>query len=345
MLLPREVGWRRVHLLSPEALGLLDALRRPRRPPPGLSAERLASWVLDGILEIEHAGSMQCGPATHPLFFPARPPAGPGDLPSRLSREALRYAGSLGRSDPLTLTDRLYRYNSQPASPAWRRSFGDSRSVARLLQTDRKGRALKARRGKDAVLESPGGRGVWRVWEGSGGRSPEPGAPTFKLYLSPALEAVGEALPALLALFETRAGPFSAKVGRDLTNLLRPDKLVAYFSRRADLFAAATRLHRRLAGLPAQGVPFTTAFDPQGLLSWATDPPNDGEPPGPHRRSSWRGWITARLGAALASALATGVPVPPWQYALDRVSLDGVDPARWTRPEWCGPLEPPDADN
>lgn len=335
-----------MHLVSRETAGLFRTLRRRRPLPPGTSSPaQVAGWVLDGILEIEHAGRMRSGPAAHSLFFPLKAAPSPRNGPGILSLEALRYAASLGATDPLVLADRLYRYNTKPASPSWCRSLRGTRNAARLLQADRNGRAIQIRRGRDEILESPGGRGIWRVWENPDGKSPAPDAPTFKLYVSPVPEAVGEALRALLALFETRGAPFSAKVGRDLPNLLRPDKLVAYFSRRADLFDAAEKLHRRLGGMPSQGVPFTAAFGEGALLSWATDPPDDAEPPGPHRRGSWRGWVTTRLGAALASALAANAEVVPWRFALDRVSLDGVDPTRWVRPEWSEAAEQSHADH
>jgi hypothetical protein len=109
---------------------------------------------------------------------------------------------------------------------------------------------------------------------------------------------------------------------------------VAYYTRLDQLEAAAERLSATLRGLRAQGVPFSVALDKSGLLSWGADPGDRAEPPGPLRQTSWRRWVTARLGTALGSALAAGAPVPAWHFAIDRLSLEGVDPRRWTPPAW-----------
>jgi hypothetical protein len=146
-------------------------------------------------------------------------------------------------------------------------------------------------------------------------------------------------------LFETPFSPFSIKIGRDLTSLLRPDKMVAYFTAREPLLEAANHLSRALVGVEAHGVPFTGALTSDGLLSEAADPADAAEPPGPRRQGSWRGWVTARLGGAMAAALQSHAPVSTIQYALDRVSLEGVDTVRWTPPEWFDRTLPLHADN
>lgn len=123
------------------------------------------------------------------------------------------------------------------------------------------------------------------------------------------------------------------KVGRDQHTVLRPDKLVAYFTSLDGVQEAATRLGTALTGMPAHGVPFTVGLTEDGLMSWAADPTDSIEPPGPRRRESWRTWVTDHLATAMASALDAGAPVPAWHYALDRVALDGVDPGRWAPPD------------
>jgi hypothetical protein len=45
---------------------------------------------------------------------------------------------------------------------------------------------------------------------------------------------------------------------------------------------------------------------------------------------SWRAWLTHRLASALAQAAREqAADVPAWQFAMDRVSLDGVNVAEW----------------
>ena len=143
-----------------------------------------------------------------------------------------------------------------------------------------------------------------------------------KLYVSPRIESLAEVFPIVAKVF-TRMEVRSFKVGRRLDGLLRPDKIVAYFDDRPHLDAVATELERELAGCPAQGVPFTTGIDADGLLSWGTDPPLGSEV------LSWRSWVTKVLAAELlkVKAAARGDVVSDLLHGVARL---GIDPARWT---------------
>ena len=147
-------------------------------------------------------------------------------------------------------------------------------------------------------------------------------------------------------------GVASWKIGRTIDGLTRPDKLVAYFDRQHDLVAATNRLRPTLSGAAAHGVPFTAAITTDGLLSWGIDPPRAGAgPSGPS--GSWRSWVTERLADYLVTARTSvhdgspmhqgsmgerrrGVPdegdggaPEPWQVAIARLRLDGVDVDTW----------------
>lgn len=331
-LVPEEAGWRRVQLITPETRALLASLRAEPRMPAGFDLAVLARLVLDGILELECEESFRSGPAAHGLFFPAEPPVPEGTV-ARLSLAALQYATALGNLPPRLLTERLYRYNTLPLSPEWRRRLPDARAVARLLEA---GAPPRLRRHAPAwttfTSAEPVGP-VWEVWERTAAPAPQDEAPTYKLYVSPPVAGVGEASRALRAL-PAACAPFALKLGGDLPTLLRSEKLVAYYLELDQLLEGAARLGASLRGMPAQGVPFTVELEAGALLTWGADPGDVAEPPGPLRQTSWRRWITARLGTALATALAAGTPVPAWHYALDRVALEGVDSRRWTPPAW-----------
>ena len=83
-----------------------------------------------------------------------------------------------------------------------------------------------------------------------------------------------------------------------------------------------------LALCEAHGVPFTAGLDDSGLLSWGVDPPSAGRRPGP--RESWRYRLTNQLASGIVSAQSAATHVEPWEFALDRLSLDCVDPSTWT---------------
>jgi hypothetical protein len=130
----------------------------------------------------------------------------------------------------------------------------------------------------------------------------------------------------------SRSASFSWKVGADVYGLLRPDKIVVYFERFADLQETAASLSERLKGCPAHGVPFTAQLGAAGLLSWGVDPPaeEDLRLPWP-QRESWRLRICNRLAAALVLAKRSQQPrISASLFALERLRLEGIDPRTWT---------------
>jgi hypothetical protein len=97
-------------------------------------------------------------------------------------------------------------------------------------------------------------------------------------------------------------------------------------------------LAEALTGFPAHGVPFTAAIDASGLVSWGVDPPRSEAIVAWQERESWRLWVTNRLAAALVSARnARSDGVEPWQFAIERLRLAGVDPDSWTPTEILWP--------
>jgi hypothetical protein len=61
------------------------------------------------------------------------------------------------------------------------------------------------------------------------------------------------------------------------------------------------------------------------------DPPAEPGTPLWQERASWRLWVTNRLATALLSAKTSALQtMEPWQFALERLRLEGVDIASWT---------------
>ena len=142
--------------------------------------------------------------------------------------------------------------------------------------------------------------------------------------------------PAIAAVMPNAAGRFTtvldlgANVDSTAENLLRPDKLVAYFESFEDLAAASAAASTEIRDLAPQGVPFPAEIAADGLLSWGIDPD-----PGERRRlglgaESWRYWLVHRLARALAAA---GRPEDasgsPERFALERLALEGIDVEHW----------------
>jgi hypothetical protein len=298
----------------------------------GATAARvIARFLADGVLEVEKGGAFVSGPAALDLLvrstLPETGPQREGRI-AALSVAALRCAQALPIDDPGLLSLRLYAYNRLPLTPRWKRLLPDTAAVERHLGIASGGPHRKT---LDRAWQRLPEREGWISWisravDGAEGR---PDGPTWKLYVSPRPEGLAEGgFGAILeALTAARARQF--KVGRDAGGLLRADKIVSYFPSFERLAEAAEAVVARLAGVPVQGVPFTSEIGGGGLLSWGMDPPRS-------ERSwslgeSWRHWLALRLARDLLAARQAAAPgVEPWRFALDRLRLEGIDTDTWT---------------
>lgn len=328
VLRPREGGERRgVKSVDRETALLFLTLREPGPLPSYVravlgdeTARTVSRLVADGILEVERGGGFVSGPAA---FEGAAGEAGRGRL-AELSAAALRYGQALAVDDPLTLSFRLYGYNHRPLTPGWKRLLATAEAVQAHLGIAFGG---ARRRLLDRVWAPQEPFEAWLSWRlRSGESSSRPDGATFKLYVSPAPEALGGSFGAILEAFAAARVPHF-KIGAGAAGLLRADKIVAYFPDFERLAGAADAIASRLGGVPVQGVPFTSEIAGDGLLSWGADPPAGSGIRG--RSESWRLWLTHRLARALLDARTAGA-AEPWRFAIERVRLEGVDPETWT---------------
>jgi hypothetical protein len=294
----------------------------------GRTVERL---IADGVLEIEHDGGFVWGPAALQSRWEPIPAGG---RLAELSIAALRYGQALAIDDPLRLSFRLYGYNRRPLNPRWLKLLSGPEAVQTYLGIAPGGAHRKL---LDRMWRSSPPSEAWLSWHSRAAETAaDSGGATWKLYISPAPEALAEGFGAVLeALAAARAGQF--KIGAGAAGLLRPDKIVAYFPSFERLEEAARAVESRLGGVAAQGVPFTSEIGGDGLLSWGMDPPvTERDPWG--GRESWRLWLTHRLARALIAARSSGEEVEPWRYAVERLRLEGVDPGSWTpaASQWGG---------
>jgi hypothetical protein len=253
-----------------------------------------------------------------------------GGVLARLSIDAVKYGQRSPIREVATLSARMYFYNRLPASPFWRRQFATRAAVAEHLGLQRGAPTAEALRKSWWSPPAPLTFEGWTRWQSrSEQRVHQESTPTYKLYVSPDMRFVREGFEATVHVLTRERAP-SLKVGSDLYGLLRPDKIVAYFESLDHLQTTADRLRDELQGCPAHGVPFTAELTPDGLLSWGIDPPPGRPIPGWRERESWRLWVTNRLATALLAARTTGpAAVEPWQFALERLRADGVDPVTW----------------
>ncbi|MGZ6638571.1 MAG: hypothetical protein ACXVII_37645 [Solirubrobacteraceae bacterium] len=306
--------------MSRDAALLFHALREPAHVPRllgslfGTEAEaQVRQLVVDGVFEVECDGRYLSGES-------ALQPEGSrsderGPYVARLSRDAIAYGARLSNLSIRDVAARLYMYNRIPSTPAVQRRFLDTAATVAYLVGD----SVLAKR-LDSQWISEVTEGAWLTW-----RSPQGGAALeYKLYVSPTLDALPDAFALTVdALAHTRCIRF--KVGLTAYGLLRPDKLVAYFSTLEGVQQAAELILASAAGIPAHGVPFSAAIDADGLVSWGMDPPRLG----PQSLRSWRQWVAERIAVYIAAATETAAR-DTTDFVLRRLALDGVDTTTWT---------------
>jgi hypothetical protein len=299
----------------------------------------ITGLVLDGILEIESAGVFRSGPNA----IGSRGVDGydevAGDSPPRgriaqISIDALRHAAALPIDDVAVLAGRLYRHNSLPLTPA---NASATMPVTDLTRLGIARPAVATTLDRVWTCTASGADGEWLCWSAAERWESADGTRgTCKLYVSPAPAAIPEAFAATVAA-ATAHQALAFKAGAGPYGLLRPDKLVIYFRHRDDLYAAAAALTDALAGAPAHGVPFTAGITPDGMISWAADPPTHAGVIGGAASESWRSWLTTQLAAALIAGRTTGPRAPdqadpvhdPVRFALRRAAALRIDPRTW----------------
>ena len=284
--------------------------------------------VLDGILEVETGDEFLTGADALPIV--CAPSAAPdvSNAAARLSRDALLHAQDLETADPQLLTTALYLYNRIPLSRFWKTRFPNRDAVSAHLGVDRG--PLRVLLERDWIANPPERSSGWLSWFQKTAPPRPPGGVTHKLYVSPRPERIRDAFEIVVRELTGFPGA-QFKIGQDAAGLLRPDKLVTYFTTREQLDDAAAVLQRELAGCEAQGVPFTAGIDDAGLLSRGIDPPDSDRALSWLGRESWRLWVVQRLAAALSlakSARSAGA-VAPWRFAIERARRQGVDIETW----------------
>jgi len=289
----------------------------------------IAELVLDDVLQIVVDGGFASGAAALDLIQERSEPVENLGRISRISLDALRFGQRLPVKDAVTLSAQLYFFNRMPVTPRWQRCFSEEAALGQFLGTD-SGSLADAMRAQWNELDQPPATRSWRRWSlrdarDEGSRNVD----DYKIYVSPTLESIPDVLPTIMDVFaDKRVRLF--RMGADLANLCRADKIVADLDSFEQVEEVGRALDERLGDVSAQGVPFTADLCRDGLVSWGMDPHQPRVLAG-HEYVSWRRWITNRLASALLDA--RDMPhsgVEPWRFALQRVRQEGIDTGTWT---------------
>lgn len=280
-------------------------------------ANAVAQLVLGGVLEIQVGDYFSSGSDALELILPKREVRSVTRV-AGISERALKYAQALATTDPQLLIAKLYAYNHEPITPDLRARFSSEDAIREFLTIDRM--EDLSRNWHESTVEG---------WRSFSSRRVQLIKPNFKLYVSPTFMDMPRAMPIVVHVFES-LGVAAFKVGRNLPDVLRPDKIVAYFDTKEHLEIVAKTLTGDLKQVRAQGVPFTAQIDEFGLLSWGRDPAEVPNIPGV-QQSSWRAWVVSRLAFALSLAkINPSEEVEAWEFAQRRLQLDKIDPESWT---------------
>ncbi|KQR08273.1 hypothetical protein [Cellulomonas sp. Leaf334] len=231
----------------------------------------------------------------------------PGGRLAQLTHTVVVRAAALaGRVGPDELAAVLYRSGGSAVDP--RR---DPRWPHHLV-----GLAERAASGIDRYDRSRAEH--WNGWTTPG---VETSAQVHKVYVSPTVTCLPDALPVVFATATALDVP-SWKVGADAAGLHRPDKIVLYLpsAPRADVVADA--LAHALDGFDAQGVPFTGQVGATGIVSRGQD--RDGE--------SWRAVVCRAVAGALGEhRVRLGPDAAPGAVADDALAAlaDAYDVVTW----------------
>ena len=336
VLLPRTPSARGIKSVCRETALLVHTMLQPGPLPRYLQQtlgdgcnQAVAELVLDGVLEIGHEGRFVSGSEAYPIIYASRAAPAPQGLLPRLSQAALEYAQALAIDDPLRLSARLYFYNRIPLTSRWTRRLPSEDAVADFLGISSPANRKRLQKHWSRVERSASYTG-WFQWQSRRNRPADRARRHgYKLYVSPLPEDLQEVFRAALEVLDDSPAHYF-KVGCDASGLLRPDKLVLYFSDFEPLEQAARDIALRLSGRAAHGVPFTAAITSDGLLSWGVDPLPEKGALSWQEQESWRLWVTNRLAAALVSARHNcPADLQPWQFAMERLRLENVDTATW----------------
>jgi len=292
--------------------------------------------VLDNVLEVQHEGEFISGvEAVNRVLSPPSRFQHPTQTPGKrnriqiLSDASIFFAVNSALVHPRDVSLVLYNFNRIPLSRHWKQRFPNETALATYLDLSDDGSwegmsnwaiprvAEKETNGKTAQFDL-----YWRGWNFARKRPPED-MPSYKVYFSP----LPQDLPDVFRIVRHAASHSEAhfmKIGRNVPEILRADKLIVYFGEYRHAVGFAREMSGSLASFRYQGTPFSYQVNPDNpLVSIGVDPPrNFGN------LFSWRLYITTKLSLAIQGARRTGAKDIS-EYIHTYMRVVGVDSLNW----------------
>ena len=265
--------------------------------------ETISQLIFDGILEIEWNGNYVSGTSAVQAIY--------GDtifdksvIPSHLSTlsaNAIEYALMLRNLSIKLMAHRLYTYNTKPMDTATRLELYDRSNIQQFLFSNVSSDTNELLQSNWSQMQLSS-NATWMAWTKLANNNTVSynSGITYKLYISPQVNDLAASFEKIILALNTSTA-YCFKTGNTVKDLLRPDKMVAYFKNKDDVIKTADALSTQLKNCSVHGVPFTKQLDKKGLLSFGVDPSKkdilkliEG--------GSWRSTVTDKLAAAIIQA-------------------------------------------
>ena len=246
-----------------------------------------------------------------------------------LSDRSIHFALNSALIQPRDLSFLLYNFNRLPLSRRWKRRLPDEVALARYLDLWDDGvwpGMPKEVRPRPIRKDNKGEPNIfdlyWRAWRFKKKVSSKDKS-SYKVYFSP----LPQDLPDVFRMVRDAAAQsfaHSMKIGRNLSGILRADKLIVYFSEYPPALDFACKMSKTLTSFHYQGTPFSFQVNPDNpLVSMGVDPPRKfGD------LFSWRLYITNKLSLAMQGARRTKAK-NPINYIHTYMRMIGVDSYNW----------------
>lgn len=290
----------------------------------------LCKLVLEGILEIQADGEFVSGVDAQNVICPASIKAIEISKSriSQLSEKAIQYGIGLNNVDGISLSTRLYCYNTIPSLSHQYNHLDRPEKIKDFLwKQDFDLYEWAARKWMQQSIQK---EQHWLSWTKPAYQDIDlVDKCTYKLYISPLIQRLPEIfVKSVKVLSGTKC--FSFKVGATVEGLLRPDKLVAYFLTYKDLNEAVLLLKPQLPSYEPQGVPFTSQLDDMGILSWGLDPPKKDINKN-IESGSWRERVTKKIALSIIKAKKEeNDKTKILSHVMSLIALEDIDPETWT---------------
>jgi len=341
---PREANFT-VKALNKPLSEFLEYLREPKKIadlPADYKFELdkdtkqlIVQLVLDGVIEIKFDDSFISGvEAYNKVISPSEPVGIPEKADElgfiqKISRIALDFVLKSPYKHPRDLAWILYNFNRVPMHRKRRIQLPDEEAVLKFLDLNEDGswdgmpdaiKCVEPQGDKNSDL-APFFQ-IWRSWKVNGAKLKRDKV-NYKVYISP----LPDEMPEVFKIVREKivdAGANSMKTGRVTSAILRPDKLIVYFSNISDALDFANDMIGETSQFKGQGVPFSfQLFRGNQLISIGVDPP-----PKFGLQNSWRRYVTDKLALAIQGADRANVK-DRIKYIRTHMRVFGVDIDEW----------------